>query len=113
MPSRSTKKLGCVGPDTYQEFFTPDSAPRSWDDCEPEFEPLQASYDLPPFPLLDLESRERKVEALSGSGAGPEQEIDALYDQISRRIGFRFERLAEIGWLIRRSVPGAGVLIVP
>ena len=73
---------------------------------------LQASYVVPAFPPFDLEAAKASWSPYPGLGRERRQEIELHYDRINRRVGFRLERtLLRSAGHIRRSGPGAGVLI--
>lgn len=99
-------------PDSYQDFLSPDDRAELLRRLQPELDALQASYVVPAFPPFDLEAAKATWSPYPGLGRERRQEIELHYDRINRRVGFRLERmmLRSAGFL-RRTVPGAGVLI--
>jgi hypothetical protein len=99
-------------PDSYQDFLSPDDRAKLLRRLQPELDALQASYVLPAFPAFDLVAAKAAWSPYPGLGRERRQEIELHYDRINRRVGFRLERmmLRSAGFL-RRTVPGAGVLI--
>lgn len=99
-------------PDCYQDFLSPYERAELLMLLQPEMEALQAAHDVPPFPPFDLESAKANWRPYPGLDRQRRQEIEFHYDRISRRIGFRLERFAlRSASLLRRSVPGTGVLL--
>ena len=99
-------------PDSYQDFLSPDDRAELLRRVQPELDALQASYDLPAFPPFDLETAKASWSPYPGLGRARRQEIALHYDRINRRVAFRLERMAvRSAGLLRRSVPGTGVLL--
>lgn len=99
-------------PDSYQDFLSPDDRAELLRRLQPELDALQASYVVPAFPPFDLEIAKATWSPYPGLGRERRQEIDLHYDRINRRVGFRLERtMIRSAGLLRRTVPGAGVLI--
>jgi hypothetical protein len=106
MDSRSTE------PDYYQDFLSPTARAELLRLAEPEIEALRASHEMPPFPAFDLESAEAKWTPYPGLDEQRRGEIELHYNRISRRVGFRLERLAlRSASRLRRSVPATGFLL--
>jgi hypothetical protein len=99
-------------PAYYQDFLSPDERAELLRLVEPEMEALQASHDVPAFPPFDLERAKANWTPYPGLGPERRQAIESQYDLISRRFGFRFERLSlRSASLLRRNVPSADVLL--
>jgi hypothetical protein len=99
-------------PDSYQDFLSPDQRAELLGRVQPELDALQASYDVPAFPPFDLETAKASWRPYPGLGRARRQEIELHYDRINGRVAFRLERIAvRSASLLRRSVPGTGVLL--
>jgi hypothetical protein len=99
-------------PDYYQDFLSPDGRAELLRLVEPEMEALQASHEVRAFPPFDLESAKANWRPYPGLDQQRRQEIASHYNRINRRLGFRLERGAlRSASLLRKSVPGTGVLL--
>jgi hypothetical protein len=99
-------------PDSYQDFLSPDDRAELLRRLRPELEALQTSYGVPAFPSFDLEIAKATWIPYPGLGLERRQEIELHYDRINRRVAFRLERtMMRSAGLLRRTVPGTGVLI--
>lgn len=99
-------------PDSYQDFLSPDDRAELLGRLRPELDALQASYGVPAFPPFDLEAGKTIWSPYPGLGRERRQEIELVYDRINRRVAFRLERtMMRTAGLLRRTVPGTGVLI--
>ena len=99
-------------PDSYQDFLSPDDRAELLRRLQPELDALQASYVVPAFPPFDLEIAKATWSPYPGLGRERRQEIELHYDRINRRVAFRLERtMIRSAGLLRRTVPGTGVLI--
>lgn len=98
-------------PDYYQDFLSPHGRAELLRLVQPEMATLQASHEVPPFPPFDLESAKANWSPYPGLSQQRRQEIELHYNRISRRVGFRVERLAlRSASVLRRNVPVTGVL---
>jgi hypothetical protein len=99
-------------PDSYQDFLSPDERADFLRGLQRELDALQASYDVPAFPPFDPETAKTNWSAYPGLSRERRQEIELHYDRINKRVAFRMERMTvRSAGLLRRAVPGAGVLI--
>jgi hypothetical protein len=99
-------------PDSYQDFLSPHERAEFLGLFQREMEVLRASYDVPSFPLFDLENAKTNWCAYPGLGGQLRREIELQYDSINRRVAFRFERLTlRSAGFLRRNVPSAGVVL--
>ena len=99
-------------PDHYQDFLSPDERAALLRLHQPEMEALQATYDIPPFPLFDVDSAKRSWRRYPGLSQHRRQEIQLHYDRIYGRLAFRLARLAlRCASLLRKNVPSAGTLL--
>jgi hypothetical protein len=99
-------------PDSYQDFLSPDQRAELLRRVQPELDALQTSYDVPAFPPFDLETAKANWSPYPGLGGVRRQEIELHYGRINGRVAFRLERKAvRSAGLLRKSVPGTGVLL--
>jgi hypothetical protein len=99
-------------PDSYQDFLSPDERTDLLSGLQRELDALQASYGVPAFPPFDPETAKASWSPYPGLSGERRQEIELHYDRINRRVAFRLERMTlRSAGLLRRAVPGAGVLI--
>jgi hypothetical protein len=99
-------------PQSYQDFLSPCERAELLSLLRPELEALQASHDLPAFPPFDLDRAKANWRPYPGLDRRRRQEIEFHYDRINRRFACRLERLAlRSASLLRRRVPGTGVLL--
>lgn len=99
-------------PDCYQDFLSPDDRAELLRRVRPEVDALQASYDVPAFPPFDSKTAKASWSPYPGLGRERRQEIELHYDRINSRVAFRLERMTlRSAGLLRRAVPGTGVVI--
>ena len=99
-------------PDSYQDFLSPNDRAELLRRLQPELDALQASYGVPAFPPFDLEIAKATWSPYPGLGRQRREEIELHYDRINKRVAFRLERtMIRFAGLLRRTVPGTGVLI--
>ena len=70
-------------PDQNQDFLSPDGRAALLRLHQPEMEALQESYDIPPFPLFDVDSAKRSWKRYPGLSQQRRQEIQLHYDRIN------------------------------
>ena len=99
-------------PEHYQDFLSPNERAELLELLAPEMTALEASHGTASFPQFDAESAVASWKPYPGLSWERQQEIQAQYDLINRRLAFRFERstLRSAGFL-RRNVPSAGALL--
>jgi hypothetical protein len=98
-------------PTHYQDYLSPSERAALLRLVQPEMEALQTTYGVPPFPAFDLESAKANWRPYPGLSEERRREIERRYDRINGRMEVRFERLAlRSAGLLRRNVPGSGVL---
>ena len=99
-------------PAYYQDFLSPEGRDELLRLLQPEIEALQASHGVPPFLPFDLESARAMWSPYPGLGEQRRREIESHYNQISRGVAVRLERVAlRSASRLRRSVPVTGVLL--
>jgi hypothetical protein len=99
-------------PASYQDFLSPDNRARLLRKVQPELDALQASYGVPAFPPFDPKAAKADWKPYPGLRRDRRQAIESHYDQVNRRVAFRFERMTlRSAGLLRRSVPGTGTVI--
>jgi hypothetical protein len=99
-------------PDSYQDLLSPNDRAELLRRLRPEMEALQASHDVPRFPVFDLEGAKATWRPYPGLGQERRKEIELHYRRINRRVAFRLERLVlRSASALRRSVPVTGVLL--
>jgi hypothetical protein len=81
-------------PASYQDFFSPAERAAYLARLEPELIALASAYELPPFPEFDRAAAEACWQPYPGLSAGRRDELEKVYERISRRLGYRVERLA-------------------
>jgi hypothetical protein len=97
-------------PACYHEFLSPDERAEFLSQASHEMKALQASFGVEPFPPFDHE-RAKSWKRYPGLDEERRHEIESHYDQVSRRVAFRLDRLTlrSVAFL-RTNVPSAGVL---
>jgi hypothetical protein len=98
-------------PACYHDFLSPDDRADFLRQASREMKALQASFGVGPFPPFDPYGAKESWRPYPGLDEQRTQEIERHYDQISRRVAFRLDRLGLrcVGFL-RTNVAGAGVL---
>jgi hypothetical protein len=108
------EEIGSPGeePASYQDFLSPDDRAELLRRLQPEVDALRASYGVPAFPPFDPEPAKASWSPYPGLGRERRQAIELHYNRINGRFAFRVERMTlRSAGLLRRSLPGTGVLI--